>query len=176
MHYKNHCVKSTCIRNYSGPSFPHLDWKRRDIPYSSYSVWMRENVDQNNSEYQHFLRSELFTEKLCNICLIWSHKNMSFLLSMHHQVSRSTEKSLSLIFIQVRIITPSCLPYLSWYGKWFRICHLRIYLLGFSWKQTSFSINTESKQTSLNVAYSKKSSNFSFKPYTGNLNCAKFTF
>ena len=37
----NHCVKSVCIR-------------------SSYLVQMRENADQNNSEYGHFLRSEIF--------------------------------------------------------------------------------------------------------------------
>ena len=27
---------------------------------SPYSVWMRENVDQNNSEYDQFLRSVLY--------------------------------------------------------------------------------------------------------------------
>ena len=36
------CVKSVRIRSYSGP----------------YSVRMLENTDQNNSEYEHFLRSE----------------------------------------------------------------------------------------------------------------------
>ena len=35
--------------------FPHSDWIRRD---TSYLVRMRENADQNNSEYGHFLRSE----------------------------------------------------------------------------------------------------------------------
>ena len=39
---KSHCVKSIRIRSYSGP----------------YSVRMRENTDQNNSEYGYFLRSE----------------------------------------------------------------------------------------------------------------------
>ena len=37
-----HCVKSVRIRSYSGPQ----------------SVWMRENIDQNNSEYGYFLRSD----------------------------------------------------------------------------------------------------------------------
>ena len=64
MHYKNHCVKITCIRNYSGSIFPHLDWIRRNTPYSPYSVRMRENADQNNSEYQNFLRSELYWKTL----------------------------------------------------------------------------------------------------------------
>ena len=36
-----HCAKSAFIRSYSGP----------------YSVRMRENADQNNSEYVHFLCS-----------------------------------------------------------------------------------------------------------------------
>ena len=36
-----HCVKSVRMRSYSGP----------------YSVRMRENTDQNNSEYGHFSRS-----------------------------------------------------------------------------------------------------------------------
>ena len=43
-----HCVKSVRIRNYSGPHFP---------AFGLYSVCMRENADQNNSEYKHFLRS-----------------------------------------------------------------------------------------------------------------------
>ena len=33
--------------------FLHSDWIRRDTPYSAR---MRENMDQNNSEYGHFLR------------------------------------------------------------------------------------------------------------------------
>ena len=40
-----HCVKSVRNRSYSGPSI------------SPYSIRMRENTDQNNSEYGHFLRS-----------------------------------------------------------------------------------------------------------------------
>ena len=36
-----HCMKSVLIRSYSGP----------------YSARMRQNMDQNNSEYGHFLRS-----------------------------------------------------------------------------------------------------------------------
>ena len=38
----NHCVKSVRIQSFSGP----------------YSVQMRENTDQKNSEYGLFLRSE----------------------------------------------------------------------------------------------------------------------
>ena len=36
--------------------FPHSDWIRRETSTSPYSVWMRENADQNNFEYGHFLR------------------------------------------------------------------------------------------------------------------------
>ena len=48
--------------------FPHSDWIRRDTPYlfvsiSPYSVQIRENADQSNSEWGHFLRS------------IWMYKN-----------------------------------------------------------------------------------------------------
>ena len=46
-----HCVKCVRFRSYSGPHFsrifPHLDWCGK----------MRENVDQNNTEYGLFLRS-----------------------------------------------------------------------------------------------------------------------
>ena len=46
-----HCVKSVRIRSYSGP----------------YSVWMRKNTDQNNSEYGNFLRSDdvLYSKGIC---------------------------------------------------------------------------------------------------------------
>ena len=38
--------------------FQHLDWIRKDTDsISMYSVRMRENADQNNSEYGYFLRS-----------------------------------------------------------------------------------------------------------------------
>ena len=44
---QNHCAKSVRILSYSGPHFPAF-----------YSNRIRENADQNNSEYGHFLRSE----------------------------------------------------------------------------------------------------------------------
>ena len=43
-----HCVKSVRIRCYSGPLLRSI---------SLYTVRMRENADQSNSEYGHFLRS-----------------------------------------------------------------------------------------------------------------------
>ena len=50
-----HCVKSVRIRNYSGPHF--LKFGLNTERYSV-SLRMWENVDQNNSEYGHFLRSD----------------------------------------------------------------------------------------------------------------------
>ena len=47
-----HYVKSVRIRSYSGPHFPHSDWIWRDT--SCIQPELRENVDQNNSEYGHF--------------------------------------------------------------------------------------------------------------------------
>ena len=54
-----YCMKSVRIRSYSVPHFSAfgLDTEIRSI--SSYSVQMRENADQNNSEYRHFLRSAI---------------------------------------------------------------------------------------------------------------------
>ena len=45
-----HCVKSVRIQSYSGP----------------YSVQMRENTDQNNSEYGHFSRSGYVPDYQCS--------------------------------------------------------------------------------------------------------------
>ena len=56
---RNHCVKSVRIRSYSDPHFTAFRLnteteygEKRSI--SPYSVRMRENTDQNNSEYGHF--------------------------------------------------------------------------------------------------------------------------
>ena len=47
-----HCVKRVRFQNYSGPHFPTFE-----LSISPYSAQMRENADQNNSKYGHFLRS-----------------------------------------------------------------------------------------------------------------------
>ena len=47
-----HCVKSVRILSYSGPHFVAFGLNRE-----RYSARMRENADQNNSEYGHFLGS-----------------------------------------------------------------------------------------------------------------------
>ena len=59
-----HCVKSVLIRSYYGPHFPAFGLNTEIRSMSPYSVQMRENVDQNNSEYGHFLRSD--TLYACN--------------------------------------------------------------------------------------------------------------
>ena len=62
-----HCVKSVRVWSFSGPYFPHSDSIRRDTPYlrtSPYSVWMKENTDQKNSEYGTFyavIMASIFT-------------------------------------------------------------------------------------------------------------------
>ena len=39
-------------------AFPRIRTEYREMrSISPYSVWMRENADQNNSEYEHFSRS-----------------------------------------------------------------------------------------------------------------------
>ena len=43
-----HFVKSVRNRSYSGPHFP---------AFGPYSIRMRQNADQNNSENEHFSRS-----------------------------------------------------------------------------------------------------------------------
>ena len=58
--YVSHCVKSVRIWSYSGP---HSAFSRTLNEFgeifgiSPYSVQMRENTDQNNSEYGHVSRS-----------------------------------------------------------------------------------------------------------------------
>ena len=46
-------MKRVRIRTYSVPHFPVFELSTE----TPYSVRMRENADQNNSEYGHFLRS-----------------------------------------------------------------------------------------------------------------------
>ena len=61
-----HCVKSVLIRSYSGPHFPAfgLNTERYSV-VSPNSVRLRENEDQNNSEYGHFYA----VFKTCPLCL-----------------------------------------------------------------------------------------------------------
>ena len=49
---QGHCVQSVRIRSYSG-----LHFRAFRLKISLYSVRMRENADQNNSEYEHFSRT-----------------------------------------------------------------------------------------------------------------------
>ena len=63
-----HCVKCFCIRSYSGRYFPRSWTEYGEILHiSPYSVRMRNNTDQNNSEYGHFL---------CSVFLIVGNRGM----------------------------------------------------------------------------------------------------
>ena len=56
---QKHCVKSVRIRSFSGPYFPRNRTEYEEITsISPYSVRIRENTDQKNSEYGQFLHSE----------------------------------------------------------------------------------------------------------------------
>ena len=69
----SHCVKIVYIRSYSGLHFfrifQHSDWIQRDTKYLSVfspnAGKCGKNADQNNSEYGHFLVSEVLIFK-CN--------------------------------------------------------------------------------------------------------------
>ena len=52
------CVKIVRIRSYCGPHFPAFGLNTERYSVSSYSARMPENIDQNNSEYGHFSRSD----------------------------------------------------------------------------------------------------------------------
>ena len=53
----SHCVKPVHIQSYSGPHFPAFGLNTERYGVSPpYLVRMREDVDQNNSEYGQFLR------------------------------------------------------------------------------------------------------------------------
>ena len=59
---KLHCVKCVRIRSYSGPHFSAFG-----LNTERYSVRMRENADQNNSEYGHFTQCKQRTWKLSRV-------------------------------------------------------------------------------------------------------------
>ena len=65
---RTHCVKRVRIQSFSGPLFFRIRTEYGKIQsISLYSVRMRENVDQKNSEYGHFSRSELFYKQCQNV-------------------------------------------------------------------------------------------------------------
>ena len=64
-----HCVKSVCIRSFSSPFFPAF---ALDTERSEYSVRMRENTGQSNSEYGHFSRGDALREQWLYSEFFWS--------------------------------------------------------------------------------------------------------
>ena len=69
--YLQHCVKNVDIRSFSGLYFPAFGILTER--YSPYSVRVRENMDQKNSEYGHFSCS---ADQ--QFCLILCQQNMKF--------------------------------------------------------------------------------------------------
>ena len=61
-----HNVKSVRIRNYYSLYFPAFGLNAESI--SPYSIRMRKNTDQSNSEYGHFLRSTYQASKMKLFC------------------------------------------------------------------------------------------------------------
>ena len=55
---ENRYVKSVRIRRFSGLKLPTFGLNMEILGKSLYSVPVRENVDQKNSEYEHFLLSD----------------------------------------------------------------------------------------------------------------------
>ena len=56
--HHSHCMKNVHIRSYSGPHFSAFGLHTERYSVSlRIQVRMRENADQNNSEYGHLLRS-----------------------------------------------------------------------------------------------------------------------
>ena len=68
-----HCVKGVLIRSFSGLYFLAFGLNTERCGVSlSYSVQIWKNTDQKNSEYGHFPRSVIFTEKFHYRCLAGS--------------------------------------------------------------------------------------------------------
>ena len=71
---KQHCIKSVRIRSYSGPHFPAFGLNT-EFCISPYSVQMRENADQNNSEYGHFFCAVQYSSHIQHwweFCSYWN--------------------------------------------------------------------------------------------------------
>ena len=85
-----HCVKSVGIRSYSGSYFPAFGLSMERYRVSLHSVQMRENADQNNSEYGHLFRqcgATIFEgkrlESYFKILFIFLQKQFHFALTIH---------------------------------------------------------------------------------------------
>ena len=89
-----HCGKSARIRRFSSPYFPAfgLNTERysifRDTPYS---VRMRENTDQKNSEYGHF-SSSVRNSKLVTLRLKISRLNSILCKNIINNISNKKNK------------------------------------------------------------------------------------
>ena len=85
-------------------AFSRIQTKYGEILWiSSYLFQMRENTNQNNSEYGHFLLSAYFTPIYCFFCQLWASKCFLGLVS-------STEKCYAFyvsLYVCLRQFKPS---------------------------------------------------------------------
>ena len=91
--YYLHCLKSVYIQSYSGPHFS--TFRLNSI---SYSAGMRENEDQNKSEYKRFLRSAsvVYFQTKYMVLLKWRSSDED----LHHQIL--IKQSWVLVFAEER--------------------------------------------------------------------------
>ena len=81
MYLNLYCVKSVRIPRSSGPHFLAFRLYTEGLcitRISPYSVRMRENPDQNNSEYGQFSRSREFWQRLLIACKVNTAQKMKF--------------------------------------------------------------------------------------------------
>ena len=82
---RKNSVKSARIQSCSGPPFPAfgLNTERYGVSISPYSVRMRENADQKNSEYGQFSRSETPEQFHRWIKIEFMNPHLHFVFSKH---------------------------------------------------------------------------------------------
>ena len=73
-----HCVKSVCIRSFSGPYFPAFGLNTERYEYLFVFSPNGENTDQKNSKYGHFLRSVYWVHAV-GVAMKWSLDEKKFL-------------------------------------------------------------------------------------------------
>ena len=91
-----HDVKSVPIRSYSGSHFPAVRTEYGEIrSISPYSVAIRENADQNNSEYGNVLRSVFKKSKILSNMISNNiyNKSQHFDIDVNVQVDNENTKT-----------------------------------------------------------------------------------
>ena len=81
MHYYT-AVKMSIFWVFLVHIFPHSDWIRRDTD-SPFSVRIRENTDQSNSEYGHFLQCWFL---LRTNAYLWKYQRIILFITKFYQI------------------------------------------------------------------------------------------